>query len=431
LGFLDKLFGKKVEEEEKPLVIQLEGLGPWLERRIKETERDAIERLKPVMEEIQDSRDAAKEVVLEIKEYEFPPDIKKRVYKPVLTSKPAYAKAMLDGLGAIDSREARSFEDLEEFHKAVLNVMKVIQKTQLGKGRYMTIAFRDEMLKIGTALNRIIESLNALGEALKEGREELDRLKGVISMAEELISKVEAVRNADKRDIDGEIKALRENRKAVEGTLVDLLKSGEYKDWKRALEKLEKIREEKAGHRSRIINSIGPFTRVFRKYKKLIEDGAAEGDLKVLEGYLQDPVGAFTREEPGCGGIKSILNGVRKSVENGALQLGEKESNKVLAKIELELGLMGRLRAEMSEVIKDEKRLQEALARSRVEEKKNALEEELKALETGIKKLENEKINASVEKERLRADVEKLADKIRGELEELEGKTAIVELPAF
>jgi hypothetical protein len=170
LGFLDKLFGKKVEEEEKPLVIQLEGLGPWLERRIKETERDAIERLKPVMEEIQDSRDAAKEVVLEIKEYEFPPDIKKRVYKPVLTSKPAYAKAMLDGLGAIDSREARSFEDLEEFHKAVLNVMKVIQKTQLGKGRYMTIAFRDEMLKIGTALNRIIESLNALGEALKEGR---------------------------------------------------------------------------------------------------------------------------------------------------------------------------------------------------------------------------------------------------------------------
>jgi hypothetical protein len=64
-------------------------------------------------------------------------------------------------------------------------------------------------------------------------------------MAEELISKVEAVRNADKRDIDGEIKALRENRKAVEGTLVDLLKSGEYKDWKRALEKLEKIREER------------------------------------------------------------------------------------------------------------------------------------------------------------------------------------------
>jgi predicted nucleic acid-binding Zn-ribbon protein len=118
-------------------------------------------------------------------------------------------------------------------------------------------------------------------------------------------------------------------------------------------------------------------------------------------------------------------------MENGALQLGEKERNKVLAKIELELGLMGKLRAEMSEVIKDEKRLQEALVPSRMEEKKNALEEELKALETGIKKLENEKINASVEKERLRADVEKLADKIRGELEELEGKTAIVELPAF
>jgi hypothetical protein len=170
---------------------------------------------------------------------------------------------------------------------------------------------------------------------------------------------------------------------------------------------------------------------MFRKYKKLIEDGAAKGDLKVLEGYLQDPVDAFTREGPVCGGINSILNRIRESLENGTLKLGEKEGSKVLAKIKLELGLMGRLRAEMSEVLKEEKGLQEALASSRVEEKKNALEEKLKVLVMGIKKLENEKTNAAADAEILRVEVEKLAGKIGGELKKIKGKTIRVERPVF
>jgi len=430
LGFLDKLFGKK-EEKEQPLEINLGDLTAWLEERIREREDGAVEELRPLVEGIFDARETTKEIVMDIRDYEFPKDIKKRVYKPVLTSKPAYVKAMLDGLGAINMGEARSFEDLEEFHKAVLNVMKAIQKIQLGKGRYMTIAFRDEMFKIGTTLNMIIDSLNALGETLKEGREELDRLRRVISMVKEVIGKVEAVRNAGERDVDGEIKALVEKRRAAENNLRDLLRSREYQEWRGALEKLDDIGEKKSLHRSRIVNSIGPFTRMFRKYKKLIEDGAAKGDLKVLEGYLQDPVDAFTREGPVCGGINSILNRIRESLENGTLKLGEKEGSKVLAKIKLELGLMGRLRAEMSEVLKKEKGLQEALASSRVEEKKNALEEKLKVLVMGIKKLENEKTNAAAEAEILRAEVEKLAGKIGGELKKIKGKTIRVERPVF
>lgn len=429
MGFLDKLFGKK--EEEKPLVLSLEEVKPWLEDKIREAEKEALDRLGPSVGEVENSRDTAKEAVLGIRDYEFPPDIKKKMYKPVLTSKPTYAKAMLDGLGTIHTNEAKSIKELEEYHKTTLGTMKAIQKTQLGKGRYMLIAFREDMLRIGTALNSIIDTLNSLGEGLEEEKKKLSRLRELNSKTDELNRMAGTVRRTDKKGEDEEIRGLMRKREAAEEKLTKLLKSGEYGEWVKAQKKLESIKKETGGHMSRIVNSFAPLARVFRKYKKLVEEGGVKGDIRVLEGYLQDPVAAFVNEDPGCNGIKSILRAVQESMEQGLLQLNEKERSKVLGKVRADLQLIDGLKAEVMETVGVEKRLTEALAKSKMDEKKKTLEEEQRTLEGEIKRRENEKLNTAEEAEKAKSDAQKIAAEISQALGEIEGKAVRVELPVF
>jgi|TARA_B100001971_G_C18225236_1_gene559949 hypothetical protein len=429
VGLLDKIFGKKIVEE-KTLVLQLEEIGPWLNKAKNDRKIKAVEYIEPIMEDIEKSRDTAKEIILQIKNHKFSSEVKKKVPKPVLTSKPIYVKAMLDGLISINSRKVSDLSEIIDFRKEILNKMKIIQKTQMGKGRYMTVAFRDEMLKIGSALNRILDLLNSVEEFIKEEKNEINKLEGLISMTNELNNKIKMTLDSEGANTREYITKIRKEHDQLKGNLKDLLDGGDYKELMQTEKRIKDVKKEKAFNQTRIVNLIGPFTRVFRKYKKLIEDQTEQGDIVTLEMYLEDPIKAFLIEEPECKLINSILDKIRILLENKILKLKKRERDRMLYKINNEIRLLKQLRIEMSELIEEEKRLEDLLIHSSVKNDINILKEELNAIENEIKKLENEKMNQIRESHKIREEIDNSSERLISAIEEREGNSVKVELPS-
>jgi predicted nucleic acid-binding Zn-ribbon protein len=426
LGFLERFFGKK---EEKELELSLGELEAWLERRVKEREDRAVEELVPQVEEVFDAREAAREIVKELGDYEFPADLKKRVYKPVLTSKPAYVKAMLDALGSISSRQPRSYEDLKGFHASTLRAMKTIEKVQLGKGRYLMVTFREEMLKIGSALNRIVDALKGIGEGLEEAEREISRIRNLIAKSRELKAKLELVNSPP--ETSAEEKKLEKEKKILEEKYRSLLESRAYREHMQLEEKLEELRKQKSLLRSRVINSLGPFQRSFRKFKKLVADGVVKySDPSTLESYLHNPAEAFASESEGCEGIKLLLQSLEEAVKTGTLRLGKKEREKVLSKIKTETRELPELRRNLRKLEKDEAGAAARLRSSKIAEEKEALKRELLDLERKLQRLREEKKTKTEEAAKLKAETLKLAAEIRAEIEELAGRKVRVVLPS-
>lgn len=429
MGFLDRFFGKKEEEKEQPLEINLGDLEAWLEEKIREREEGAEEELRSVVERVFDARETAKEIVRDISDYEFPDDIKKRVYKPVITSKPAYTKAMLEALGGIGSKKPNTYEETRQFHTAALSAMKTIEKVQLSKGRYLVVTFREEMLKIGSALNSIVDALKTLGEELEAVKKETCSLRSLISRSAELKATLKFVNSPSEEE--GKEQRLRKEKSLLEEKYRSLLDSDAYMEYIAAEGRLDEIKKNKSLLCSRVINSLGPFSRSLRKFKKLVKEGEVEyRELNTIDRYLQSPVEAFAAEDKGCRGIQRLLKSLEGAIQVDTLVLGDKEKSKVLSKIKAEEDKLPELWRELYNLGEEERKIETKL-NSKVIEEKKALERELSDLESRLKQAEKEKSVKAEEAGRLRAELQKLAAEIQEELEKLEGRKVRVVLPAF
>jgi DNA repair exonuclease SbcCD ATPase subunit len=420
MGFFERLLGKK--QDEKPVIqLDLEELGDWLAKRIEKRKKEAVEGLTHGVEEILNARESAKEIVKNLGEYEFPPDLKKKVFKPVLTSKPAYVKAMLDALGSIGSRDPEGYEELKEFYSATQKSMKTIEKVQLGKGRYLAVTFREDMLKIGGALNTILEAVKSLGEGIKEAEKELTELEDLIARARELRKKIDSASTSPEGQRRG--KALRKEKRRLEEKLGHLLEGRAYHERLELEARLEELQEEESDIRMKVINIIGPYGRGFRKLRKLMErDKVNYGDRRTLDNYLSNPFDTFALEERGCSKIRYLIGALGEAIHEGTLRLGKKEKEKVLYKITEESGKLTGLWEELHRLRKEAAEIQRKLRRSKVLQRKEALEREISVIEEELKHMDEEWKARIEEEEKLRAELPELLGELQKDVESLTGR---------
>jgi hypothetical protein len=249
-------------------------------------------------------------------------------------------------------------------------------------------------------------------------------------MTNELNNKIKMMLDSEGTNTREYITKIRKEHDQLKGNLKDLLDGEDYKELMQTEKRLKDVKKEKAFNQTRIVNLIGPFTRVFRKYKKLIEDQTEQGDIMTLEMYLEDPIKAFLIEEPECKLINSILDKIRILLENKILKLKKRERDRMLYKINNEIRLLKQLRIEMSELIEEEKRLEDLLIHSSVKNDINILKEELNAIENEIKKLENEKMDQIRESHKIREEIDNSSERLISAIEEREGNSVKVELPS-
>jgi hypothetical protein len=187
MGFLDKIFGKKEEEQVEPEAINigLDDLSALLIERQEAVHDEIMEDIGSLVEEMMEVKGEVLLILKELKAKDFPKEIKDRVPKPVRTAKPKYIKAMEDAIKSIRV-EKRDTAGYRTFHKKTMKTMKTIEKTQVGQGRYVAHSFEQDVLRIGGNLNRIIDAGKRVGEAFLRDDENQESFVKAGTMADSI-----------------------------------------------------------------------------------------------------------------------------------------------------------------------------------------------------------------------------------------------------
>ncbi|MFH1774424.1 MAG: hypothetical protein ABH874_05645 [Methanobacteriota archaeon] len=405
MGFLDRFFGKE-KKEELPLSLDIKDLEHYIGAKIKARKSEACEVLLPKMDEILDAKERAKEIIEELREHDFPEDIKDRVYKPILTSKPLYVKGIFEALEEIGIKN-RSFEDIQSFYDRVLNVLKAIQKVQLGQGRYVAAAFEEEVLRLGTVLNRMIDLTKEVGDSLAEENKALTLLQDLGSKSIELNIKIKEMQKSREKiaELEKEISKLETEIKALRKESAEFENSRAFQEYLKLAQSLEENRKQRAALESTALNLFGPLARVFRKYKKIA--GSEIG--------LEPVAAVFSGQN-----YAAILKEVRKAVKSGALYLDAKEKERTLQKLEKAIAGAGELKSEYDKILREEVELKSKLSSSLALKRKEEMEAELKACEKKLDELNGEL--RSIESGAIEKRMLEIKESIQEGLSKVEGR---------
>lgn len=415
LDLLRKIFGNR-DAKAEALVLEWRGLEGFLEGKIKALREDAYGEYLPLTNEILAQREKALEVLEELEAHELPDEIKGRVYRPVLTAKPLYLKGMRDALGLMKPGP-NDFPDLLAFQNSVMASMKTVQIVQLGQGRLVASVFQEEILRIGTVLNRILDASRELKdgtnekvEALKKPellREKARRFAEVKASAERLGAEKEGLR-AKAAGLEGEVERL--------GQELSRLLGGRGAERQKGREaELEACRKDLEGARAKAVGMVSPLRRALKKYKRLLDGRGAEEAL--VEGLVEEPaslLGARGKE------LLPLLDGLEASM--GDLDLDLKDREKALPRIAVLRSALPGLLTEFSALREKERVLEREKEASPFLRERAVLETRLKDAKETMAAVQQELDRREVESETLEKELEVLRRLLGEGLTGLEGR---------
>jgi hypothetical protein len=156
LDFFDRLFGR--ERKERPMeLIDSSQLREWLGGQLK-SRRDGIYReCRSLVDDVFRDLKAVKALTLNLEKLEFPEDLPKKARKIVLTSRPAFVQGILDTLSLVGDGKPSSYDELIKFHINLQAVVSSLGKIGVGQGRYLPIAFGEEIDDIRRKTKKLFE----------------------------------------------------------------------------------------------------------------------------------------------------------------------------------------------------------------------------------------------------------------------------------
>jgi chromosome segregation ATPase len=420
MGLLKRIFGKR--EPERPVTIDLEDAEILVAKKLETWDKKT---LSPLVREILEHRDSAISIVEDLRDYEFPEEIKDRVFKPALTAKPKYVKGLLESLRGIKEKEL-DYEGLVEFHKEILKALKTVQKVQFSHGKYIAAVYADHVPKLGTHLNRIIDLSEDLGEKLEEERNRREELKKLESNVRELRKKIAEKREAEDRrkNIAEEVSRLEKEIENIAGEKSRIELSGKYREIAGLEDELRSVGQEISEIRSRVLNILGPLTRVFRKYKKLVEDNKIRGDLESVEKYISQPAEAFFSEGKDFPSLRGIIIGCREAATSGLLSLDKKEKKRIQG---LEGTLCG-IKEDFLGLKEKEKLLQRRLTSNSIKNRIAELDLEIRRKKEVLNNLASRLSAVDAEETKIDEEISRLKKEIEEGIARMEGKEVKVEI---
>ncbi len=428
MGFFDRFFKKDVdvknqEWQEPKKEFDLKDVEDFIKKEFDAKNRDVGD-VSPIIEEIKNARDDAKEKVEALKNHEFPDEVKDRVYKPILTSKPQYVKSLLESLANMSLKEPENLDELEKSYNALLNSLKRTQKIQQKKGRIVAMAFEEEVMKLGGTLNRIIDLAGEIGEILEKRKAAQNTLLEIDSDIKELkISVGQLDGFKDKKatltkrisDLEEEIKKMNDEKETLE-------KGDAFKKCMNLNECLSKNEEKRALQRSGALNMLGPLSRTFRKFKKVVDDGKIKFENRaMLERYIQDPARAFLSEPEGCPVIYEVIEGIEKAIERGTLSLSPKEKKKILSKIAgIKSGDLNGIKSRLKALEDEDEDIKKDLNSLDVQTACDCLEKNIEDNNQEIEKMTAELDSISKEEDVLERKIQRLKESIEEKVSKID-----------
>jgi len=418
LDFFDRLFGR--EKKESSLVLDSDELALWLERQVKSRRDEIRKECKPLIDEIFIDLEEIKTLTLDLEELECPKGVPKKARKIVLTSKPAFVQGILDSMAMVEDKKPSGYDELEKFHEDLQVVVSSLGKIAISHGRYLPIAFGDEIEAIRRKSKKLFERSKELKEIIGsdislflEALERLDEIKVKLKELKGL--------DTDKSNLQEKLKKYSEERSNLEKEIDSLHETREFKELTKTEEELKGVREKLESVELEIYNYINPLKRPMKKFRKFAEvKGYGPEILKNIDGYMQNPVDCFLLDKDE--NLENILMKIRKAIEAGDFKLKGKDRGKVLTRIESALNIdEDKLRQRHLKLNSLRENLLKRTESFSVTEKRKELERDLEHLGREMKTCEDELDKIEKKSENIEGDTSRGREELERKLNSIEG----------
>jgi len=266
LKFFENIFGSHRKEEEKA-EYSLDELESMLKTESETENRAAYYEAKPILSEVYESFERIHELALRIKETDCPEDVNPRLTAVIRTTKPEFAREITEAI-----KDCKKEAGLEEEKKAINETMDLIAKAVMGPGKYLRMAYAEDMEEIGRELKTLAEDRKEL-EKTSCSRES-DSLIQEIEHIKSL-TKHKAAMEAELHETEKKLSNLREKKETLKKKTEDLEKGKEYASHLQKKEELQEKTREKEEKENRVYNLISPLKRPLKILENPTEKTAA------------------------------------------------------------------------------------------------------------------------------------------------------------
>lgn len=375
MGLFDRILGRKEPEiERKP--VSLEEVRGMCKIEIDKISTLDHEKIRQIFTDMKNTINLIVRNLDGLKSARLDESIDKRLKAVVRQSRKQFSLKTKKALSNIKFHEKYDYDSLLEFHKTLENSLKKITKGNKKHSYYISLVFRDRMIRIGKSINSFSFLAIDLGKYISE-------LSPKRKLYEKVLEKIKV-----ERGLETEIKRLErsaekseQKKKVLEKDKIKIMEEKPRVSHEEYEDKLKKLEKERSKIESEMHSLLGVFSRPFRKYQKI---GVFKKKVElILKDYLNQPVKtAFSDDENILG---KILDGIENLMEKDELGLKKSTKTKALSTIKRirsgELrSLVSRYKKAGKEIEKLEKKIKPLADKQRkdtaeLESKKEALGE--------------------------------------------------------
>jgi len=380
MSFLDKIFKKA----DNPVInTNIDLLPSILESKLT-SKRKELEMISAKnMSEIKYLYEKSKVLLVDIKEKNLEDKPNERLNKAAVTAKTQMENQLEKILDKINPLNIGT--DLEniygysrESYVFLFNEINSYRKSIV----YISIYLKDEMKNLGSNLQELLNKFQEMNDLFSKEQNVFffEKTKKNIEQIKENNIEIEKKENEIK-NIENETKNIENEIKTIVQDLVKLKESEESKKIDLLNEQKSKFFNEKQSLKVELSSMISTVDKPLQRFASLVDSGRwkiNKEDKELLDCFIINPILALKKDVNGKQ-IKSILEEVKKAIEDEKIELKEKEREKRMdALVELiNFDFFGRIFWKVNEIQKEVNEIDAIINKSKVlkdiEKKENSI----------------------------------------------------------
>ncbi len=405
MKLLEKIAAYFRGRKEEPAIYGLEELAHLLKEEEKKKKDAAYLDAEPILEDIRESIDNIKALALDIQDKECPKEANVRAKAVLRTAKPEFVREVLEAVKGVRGERKK---DLAADKRAIDETLDLLAKALMGPGKYLPLAYGEELDRIKKELRILAVKRKELEETARINDDAADILKDIDFLKERIkhVSLLEKERNETAQSLEALEKeecALAEERDRIE-------KGREYAEFLEKKEELRKVICEKEEKENRVYNLLTPLKRPIKMLRKSLEEkGKHDPYLKEIEKYAQDPVESLCAAD--AKELPKLLSELKKNMET-IHEIKDEEKNRAKQRVSaIESEDLQKTRHEIISLRKKEEELMHEIGSAQAHAKKTSNEKETGRIRREItqKKEDLSRIGKKIGKEDVFLKTEKQA----------------------
>jgi len=416
LSWLNKIFGKKQEENIEETKMSLKDVEDFIVNKLKKEseplEESTKRQARKEYENLQQIASRMQNQLNLLKQAPYSGRNDAIIIRKAVGSRKSFVNKMEILIRQIQSPIEDDITSILDFHNETAGLINITNAKTVREYAFLKELFKDEGKKILETFHQIIEIDKKLGNIIKKFKKSNIELLEAKEIATEALKLTEELEHKNKIDELSNILKKTENKnKKIENELKKLLDSNE---WKNFLE-MKKTREQMIinlqNKRSDFIELIAKVEKPLKKYRWSIKN-------KILDDYIQQSFESILSEDSKGEIFISIIKKIKIDVSEGKMNLKNKDKFLTIIEKMIEDNSIEKMLVEYSKLSEDLKNQEKRLILEKIPKRKSDLESEINRLKVEIEEIENEEKRVQNQIKTIQADTKQ---KIK-ELEDLLNK---------